>query len=369
MVAATCHDRRAIPRRLVWLKLLGVLLTLWLCQCAAPAADVPVPDAGPDAKLSDGGLSDTAPADTPATDTWKHLELGKFPDTATKPDAVKLKPDATTAAETCIPSCPSGEYCTWSNGLAKCTKMQCIYPTSWGKTVQKFSKFEMAPGMVGCDWNGDGKPDNAWGGGLAMLSPQLNDAAKKNIAEGQLVYLLESADFQADGTPFSLNLLYGGVDPSSATCDFTSQAGQCHYTANKQSYDPAGSMGACPARIHFASAKASDGQLVAESGPLEPPAPIEVVKGEGVSLALPLWKVRLVGTLGGGSAWATTSSGLLCAVVRKQDLQAILGSSGYFWSTGTPDLSTNGEEMDAYSVAYAWESVAGDIVALTPDAP
>jgi len=83
---------------------------------------------------------------------------------------------------------------------------------------------------------------------------------------------------------------------------------------------------------------------------------------------LPLRQIRLQATVGGTAGWQQSANGVLCGIVLKQDIAAMLSNSE-FSSLVTLDYSTTGDANDAFTMAFSWESVAGDIVGLMPDGP
>ncbi len=324
---------------------------------------------------TDTKVTDTTKADTAAPDTSTGGGDTTTTDTA-KTDTAKTD-TADTTSSVCDPACAAGKYCDLTAKPPVCKDMTCKLPDKFGATTQKASKLELPGAGSGCDLNGDGKPDNALGSGLAMLLGQANDALKKTMTEGKLVILMNTDTFKSDGSAFSMDMLIGDPDASNATCDFTSDSANCKYTVSPNSYDMTSAAATCPALINFPNAKVTGGKLSGGGANQKFTLNLPVA---GVALSLTITQAQIQGDVKG--AWDSTSNGQICGVLTKSDLEKAINSvpdeqlAGIgmdkatviqlFNSMVTPDFSTTGGANDAYSVAISWESVKGQITGMTP---
>jgi hypothetical protein len=279
----------------------------------------------------------------------------------------------------CDPACKDGEYCDLMATPPVCKAQTCKLPGEWGPEIQKASKLAVAAGTVGCDLDGDGKPNNAVGAGLAALLKTANDALSKGVKDGSITILMETKKTATDGTDFAVNMLLGDLDASNADCDGTTAS--CKYTVNPASYDVTKNAETCPAFIAFPNAKIKEGKMTA--GGKEQVFTLNLPL-QGIVLSLSISQATVEATVTTDPTWSASKDGLICGVITKDALgKAIdaipeesiaslgLGNKdqvkaliGGFLKT---DMDIDGDgTKDAYSVAIQWESVKGAITGLTP---
>ncbi|MBI5608318.1 MAG: hypothetical protein HY902_05505 [Deltaproteobacteria bacterium] len=351
-----------------------------------------------DTQGSDGAPSDASAAEKDAAvadnaspgDTSNPGDAAVTPDTAEPKDvAADISKDTgndtskdtavDTGPATCKPACPDGTFCDLTTSPPSCVEGACQMPTTWGPTTQKVASLAMPGAGVGCDLNGDGKVDNAFGAGLAMLAGQMNDGLTQSIANGSLVLLMDTATFKSNGQTFKLDMLTGAL-ANPGGCDPVSAKANCSYLVSPISYDTAAAAATCPAVVAFSNAKVASANLTAGG----PTSSIQLVLPlAGLMLNLTLHKAQLQGKVVGGSVWQQTNSGLLCGVITKSDVEAAIMAvpDEQFASLGMDkatvlqllgsmlqaDFAVNGSAKDAYSIALQWTSVPGEIVGMAPN--
>ncbi|MBM4342223.1 MAG: hypothetical protein FJ100_02465 [Deltaproteobacteria bacterium] len=277
----------------------------------------------------------------------------------------------------CDPACKAGEYCDLAE--KKCKTQTCKFPEKWGPTVQKVSMLKLPAGSVGCDLDGDGKPNNALSAALAAFLTQANGPLEKSVKDGTIVIAMESSNYKNDGTEFGLNMLIGDVEESNKTCDLVSATANCKYTVKPDSYDPKATTPACPPVISFPNMKNKDGQL-SGGGPkqiFQFTLPITTF-----ALTLKITQAQLQGEVAGTATWDNTKKGLICGALAKKDIEeaidavpdeqfASLGGKGVIkgmiGSMLKTDIDADGDGFkESASVAIQWESVKGQVTGLTP---
>lgn len=338
---------------------------------------------------SDSGSTTT----TTTTDTASSTDSGSTSgDTsggsdATSTDSTGGSSDATSTADTtqppkpagCDPACKDGEFCDLMAKPPVCKAQTCKLPSEWGPEIQKASKLAIPAGTVGCDLDGDGKPNNAVGAGLAALLKTANDALAKGVKDGSITILMETKKTATDGTDFAVNMLLGDLDPSNKDCDGTTAS--CKYTVSPNSYDVSKNAEICPAFIAFPNAKIKEGKMTA--GGKEQVFTLNLPL-QGIILSLSISQATVEATVTTDPTWSASKDGLICGVITKDALgKAIdaipeesiaslgLGNKdqvkaliGGFLKT---DMDVDGDgTKDAYSVAIQWESVKGAITGMTP---
>lgn len=276
----------------------------------------------------------------------------------------------------CGGSCKSGQACIDDNPPGFCQNV--FLPSSWGVNgdgmVQKVSALSIATAVDGCDLNGDGKPDNKVSSLTSMMGSSLADSVKK----GTTVVLLEPLSFASNGSPFTFQVLYGGIDPSDTGHDPTTAGGL--YTVNSSSYvlkDCTG--GSCPATTVYTDAQIDWSGSLTASGTS---GPFNLNMGGGVFSIL-LQDLSFSGQVSGTSSWNSTTGGKLCGYFLSSDLvKAISGvPDSTFAGIGmtkttvlqlipsvlSPDLDTDGDgTKDAISFAVNAETVSGTVTGITP---
>lgn len=232
----------------------------------------------------------------------------------------------------------------------------CTLPTAWSPNLQRISKLAIADVTLGCDLDGDGKPNNVFGK-MVELYKDVNVQIQKGADDGTSGILLDAPNFRTDGGPFAVTVL-GGHFAAATMC----QSGQadCEYVVDPDSYDLASSATAeCTGRASWPEASVAGGALQATG--LGPAFPF-------ISLGVPgkvqLWirDVTVTGTTTGAESWQTTTAGWLCGGIAVKDLEAATGGSGGILK---PDFAlTPGGPKDAISVALTFETVRAKAVGL-----
>ncbi|MBI5611295.1 MAG: hypothetical protein HY902_20645 [Deltaproteobacteria bacterium] len=324
------------------MRLVAAIIVLASSGCSALGASGSASDVA--ATVDDVSANETAAHDTAA---HEDTDVAGGYDAETKGSAVA-----------CSDGCPAGWYCPGDPATALCAKRLCNLPDSWPGAVQKVSMFEVPGGAGGCDLDGDGAVDNAVGSGLSMLLGQVNDALKKSIGDGTLVIAVALPAAATAGTPFDAQVLQAALDASNPTCDKTSPAANCAYVVLPASFDPAGGPGMCPPRNHLTGLVIAGSQLssAVQSQPLLVTIPVA-----GSGLTLPLREVRLQGTATVGPSGELTTSGVLCGMILRADVDAALAANPDFAGLGRSGASAL---PDSFSFALSFSTVAGHLVGL-----
>jgi hypothetical protein len=168
----------------------------------------------------------------------------------------------------------------------------------------------------GCDLNDDDVVDNK----LSKVTSIYKDANVKMqeaIDKGDLVLLFEPAPaYKSDGTAFDMNMLVGKVDPTDKACGEANKPG-CKYTVATMNYDLTSKAAICPSLVTFPGTKV-------EAGKIKAGGPNQVfnlnLEFQGISLKLVISKASFTGKVSGGAKWETTTEGLVCGLIRKEDL-------------------------------------------------
>ena len=280
----------------------------------------------------------------------------------------------------CVPACAAtGETCTPSadGKTFTCVKQTCKFPTTWGPNLQKFSKLAISDVTKGCDLDGDGKPNNVLGK-VVSLYKDANTQLAKTVADGTIVLILEAPGYKTDKTPFDINLLIGKFDKTATpACDPTTAT--CNYTITAASYNTAtAATGFCPALVTFPGAKDDAGTL-STSGKDVFQLNVPVV---GMNLNLKITQASLQGTTADMTNWKGTTSGMVCGVISKDDLNAaidaippdVLAQIGDAATVKSlvagilkPDIAlTPGGPKDALSVAIDFETIPANVTGMAP---
>lgn len=276
------------------------------------------------------------------------------------------------------PVCPANQYCDSAVDPPSCRDSVCTLPTSWGPQVQKVVVLKLLSLETGCDLDGDGKPNNVLGK-LTKLYPEVNSATAQRIADGELVWLFESEDWQGDASAVSLSLLRGERHASNSSCDPVSQSANCPYTVSAASYAMSGTPGECDAKAVFPNAALSAGQLT--TGSEAPPLVELALPLFDFDLALAISKASLKAQVSVNGEGTTLKNGQICGAVSRQVLQSALlaltedtlaqigGNVGVLQMLVgllAPDLDLNDDgAKESISFALGFETVPGQIVGLT----
>lgn len=298
-------------------------------------------------------------------------------DSCGKPATIGASPCAHAAA------CSDPGSCDSANGTCSKT-FACTLPTKWGPSLQKISKFAILSSNIGCDLDGDGKPNNNFGKQLSnplIRGPDPyngNARLAKAIADGSMVDVLETGAYKTDGTTFAVRMLKGklagapGCDPSAATCVYTILA---------SSYEAKSAVPntTCAPLATLLNVQVQDGSLVTSgTGPtVKFLLPLMLF-----DLLLPVRGLVLTGDTTDATGWKSTSNGMLCGVVTKLDLDAAIdalpaellaqiGDAGTIKSLlggiMKPDIDTNGDGVkDAISAAFGVETLPADVTGVAP---
>ena len=341
---------------------------------AGVAADTPDSAESPDTASAETTVADSAPGapdkgDAATGDTG--ATAADVPSPCGGPCKAPEKCNSSTKKcevfpiDGCQPACQAGKYCELKATPVTCKTMGCAYPKTWGPAMQKVSKlylpYKDATGaVVGCDLDEDGKPNNMFAAALASFLKQANDQLAKAVNEGSLVLVLESGDFQADGSAFGINILIGDLDKSNKSCDAVSPTAQCKYTIRPASYDATVSAATCPSVNHFPNMTVKDGKASRGGGNNE--TFVLSLPIQGFTLPLKIHQARLQGEFAGAKTWDSTKKGLICGTVAKADLDG----AGFVGSLLKLDIDGDGDGIkESSSVAIEFESVGAAIIGLS----
>lgn len=292
-------------------------------------------DAGGQDGSVDGGPQTGTDATSPPTDggmVTQDTAAGDVSDPCSKcfpgqtcVDGVCKNPDPCakcTEAQTCIDGvcvdpvkpcpngCPSGTFCDpkANNGKGACVGGKCQVPKSWTGNVQKLTSLAIADTNNGCDVDGDGDKENAFGG-LKGLIPA--DSLQGSIKDGSLVILLEAPAWNTNGGTFIIGALGGEL--AGGNCNPLGAGCSCLVTA--ESYDDEFAGSTCPPLTLF-DATVIGGQLKAKATtPVVIPLPLM-----GTTLALNLHKATIEGNVTGPGSWIQTTNGVLCGAIKQTEL-------------------------------------------------
>jgi hypothetical protein len=257
----------------------------------------------------------------------------------------------------------------------------CALPPVDPGPVQKISHLELAFDATGCDRNGDGVADNAFGAGLSQIGGTFNQRLAENLASGELVMLLSAEQFRSDGKTFPLDLLRGALGPQHLSCPPTAATADCGYQVLPASFDTDSPLPTCPARNHFANAAVKEGWLEAggQGEAIDVPMPTAAL-----SLTLRMLDVRIRGQVtssigpDGKEKWLATSGGMLCGVLTKPALHSAIDAlpdeqvaargfskpvlKAMLSSLLVADVAVGGSELNAWSATIRLATVPGHVV-------
>lgn len=343
-----------------------------LTACGSDSTDTSTTTTTDTSSTTDAGATDA----TTATDTAGGSDATTSMDTMATDTAT---PDVPKPPAGCDPACKAGEFCDLAAKPPVCKAQTCKLPGEWGPEIQKASKLAIPAGTIGCDLDGDGKPNNAVGAGLSALLKTANDALAKGVKDGSITIMMETKAIKTDGSEFGFNMLLGDLDASNATCDGTTAS--CKYTVSPNSYDVSASAELCPAFINFPNAKIKDGKMSA--GGKDQVFTLNLPL-QGIVLSLSISQATAEATVTADPTWSASKDGLICGVITKDALgkaiDALPEESIASLGLGTKDqvkamiggflktdMDVDGDgTKDAYSVAIQWESVKAAITGLTP---
>ena len=261
----------------------------------------------------------------------------------------------------CSPACSGAQICDQAMQPPKCTTPMCGLPSQFAPAVQRWTSLQVAKKSVGCDLDDDGKVNNAWGPVLTTWLGKANAAVELVPAHGQRVMLLESSWPAADPKTNSLRLLRARPLVGS-TCALNPPQPNCAFTVDAAAYQlgPAG-IG-CPAVSEWPQCALTADKWTCLSASATVTIEIAVAGQPCGYLQVLVRHAQLRAT---GAAGQGITQGLLCGVVRAEDFsfdaQALLGG------TITPDMDVNGDgTKESASIALVWQSVAAQIVGMTP---
>ncbi|MCO4762537.1 MAG: hypothetical protein KC502_13585 [Myxococcales bacterium] len=300
------------------------------------APDTGVPDTGvADTGAIDSGLADTGPADTGPTDT--------------------------------APADAGSGGCKLMSGNV----------LSANTNINVVTSLSILSDKKGCDLDGDQVPNNVLGK-VVGIYPAANTALKDAVDDGTLILLFAPEKWLTNGQPFVTDLLIGDVASTSSGCKPSGNT-PCDYTVAPSSYDEFASGAICPAKVSFTPTTVNGGQMKAGGNNQKFELDLPFV---GVNLKLTITQAQITGSVTSQSAWMNTSSGMLCGVISKDDLNkaidalppAALQQTGFDKATIkslvssvlAPDIDTNKNgTKDAISVALGLETKAGKVVGLS----
>ena len=277
-----------------------------------------------------------------------------------------------------LDACAPAKGCMYTviPGAPNCAK--CALPTVFGtagaggglQNVQKVSALKLAAKGVGCDLNGDGKPDNS----LANLAGMVNGQLAQAVADGALVVLFEPTGYAHDGTAFQLRALSGTLDAASAGCNVAVAGAMCKFQASASNYDQTAAGGTCPAVSVFQGGQIQQGGALKAGGPTSK-FTLGLV-AQGLALPIVLNGATLTGMAATAVQWQTTQQGMMCGYMKPADLDAMVAGlppdlqsqfGPLFKSLIKPDLDMDGNGApESMSGALEFETVGAVITGVGP---
>jgi len=228
--------------------------------------------------------------------------------------------------------CATGDICH----KGKCVTPVCKLPTTWSKNQQVFKSWKIATNKNdGCDIDGNGTKDNAFGAAIGAFAAQINNSLQQQVKAGTGVLLLEGPGYKTDSSKFDINVFIGNVVQSGGACSPADATSICKFKLQSGNYDIGSqNKGACPAAVILKDATVKSGKLQA-NGPKGKPFTIELPILLGKPLALNLHKMSVEGTVTDKSQWKTTAGGKLCGAIKKKELIDTLNQLPDSFFTGT----------------------------------
>ncbi len=291
-------------------------------------------------------------------------------------------------AKQCLAQCaadPNSSPCAacvatnCDNALNFCagTSSACQIPNSWGPNVQVISKLALADVGVGCDLNGDGKPDNAMGKFTSLYKDE-NKSLQDAISQGKLLTVWNAPQYTTGGGAFSIERLDAVLNPGDASCDVSAGGKPCNLLVKAASYDASSVGGVCAAKSQLQPASAPGGALKAAGGGGSIPISLLGMMDMQVNAAIDSW----TGKVSGAGQWQATTGGLHCGAVTKTAMfnaidtipPSVLAQIGDAATVKSliigilkPDLDLDGDGIkESISFAMTFETVPVIVSGISP---
>ncbi len=254
---------------------------------------------------------------------------------------------------------------------------KCQLPSVWSPNLQVISKLALAEPGVGCDLNGDGKPDNVLGKFNSLYTGE-NAALQTAISQGKLLTVWNAPLFATNGDEFSIERLDAVLDAGNANCDVAAGGKPCVVRVKAANYGASSSGGTCVAKNQLKPASIIGGAFSVPGGGGSIPISLLDLMAIQVNAGVDAW----TGTIVGGAQWQTTTGGMHCGAVTKTALLAgidmlptsVLAQIGDAATVKAliagivkPDLDLDGDGIkESISFAMAFETVPVVVTGISP---
>ncbi len=252
---------------------------------------------------------------------------------------------------------------------------KCQMPTSWGPNLQVISKLALADVSVGCDLDGDGKPNNEMG---KLKTPEVDNLIQDAISSGAKLRVLYAPEYgTTDGASFAIESLDAVLDASNLTCNVAASGAPCKVRVKAANYNATAAAAVCTAKHVLDPASASGGALKVAPGSVA-----QWVPAFALSIEMPVQLAAWTGSAADAAQWQSTKKGLQCGAVNKAALvaavkaappseKAKLGDAVTPESVASgllkPDLDLDGDGVkESVSFALTFETVPVVVTGISP---